>query len=132
MAWKKQEDAYFADTFDRDALMCSIDCAIDANKAVPKSISIDSSGLSFTMPNVRCYDTLNEVTGYVATTADNTGNWTLSSCDTAGVSIVDTVSDKLQDLQAQINVLKKNLEKPKVTDGLRSALKTLQYKREVE
>ena len=47
-------------------------------------------------------------------------------------SRVDTVSDKLQDLQAQINALKKNLEKPKVTDGLRSALKTLQYKREVE
>lgn len=132
MAWKKQGDAYFADTFDRDALMCSMDCSIEADKAVSKSIPINSNGeLSFTVNNISCYDTLNELTGCVTAATGNSGSWTIS-CDNAAVSKVDIVSDKLQDLQAQINALKENLEKPKVADGLRSALKTLQYKREVE
>lgn len=131
MAWKKQGDAYFADTFDRDALMCSMDCAIEDDNAVLKSIKLGPSEFSFTVNNASYCDALNELTGYATTTAGNTGNWTVS-CNNAVVSTVDTVSDKLKDLQAQINALKKNLEKPKVTDGLRLALKTLQYKREVE
>lgn len=131
MAWKKQGDAYFADTFDRDALMCSMDCSIEADKAVSKGIKLTPGELSFTVNNASFCDTLNELTGYATTTAGNTGSWTISS-DNITVSGVDTVSDKLKDLQAQINALKKNLEKPKVTDGLRLALKTLHYKREVE
>ena len=132
MAWKKQGDAYFADTFDRDTMLCSMDCSIEADKAVSKGIPINSSGeLSFTVNNVSCCNTLNELTGYTTATAGNIDNWTIS-CDNVMVNGVDTVRDKLEDLQAQINALKKNLEKPKVTNGLRSALKTLQYKREVE
>lgn len=124
MAWKKQGDAYFADTFDRDALMCSMDAAF---------------------PN--CYDSvgISSVCGATSGSIGSIGEWTVAKgvnshsegdiCyvnNVATMSEIDTVSDKLKDLQAQINALKKNLEKPKVTDGLRSALKTLQYKREVE
>ena len=116
MAWKRQGDAYFADTFDRDALMCSMDA---------------------TFPNCNdllCDTTCDSISG--TTVAKGLNSYAETDIcyvnNFATISEVDTVSDKLKGLQAQINALKKNLEKPKVTNGLRSALKTLQYKREVE
>lgn len=108
MAWKKQGDAYFADTFDRDALMCSYDSLCGTTRGSISGITV-AKGVNSHAEGDICY------VNNFATTSE-----------------VDTVSDKLKELQAQINVLKQNLEKPKAADGLRLALKTLQYKREVE
>lgn len=126
-SWKKTNEAYFGDSFNR-------------------SISLGPDGVSFTVNNCNINtDTLATVSGYC-------DNYTVASADCAltsdcadfaiakdvqgisGISIssVDTLSDRLNELSAQIDDLKQNFVPKKGANKLRQALYTLQYKREVE
>lgn len=109
MSWKKTNEAWFGDTFDR-------------------------SGVSAMAYNC----------------ADNTAyTYTTATCDSApaskGISKlcingdtyeikadVSSITNRVNELQAQIDDLRKNYVPKTVRDDLRSALKTLRYKREVE
>ena len=85
MAWKKQGDAYFADTFDRDALMCSYDslCGITRGSisgiTVAKGVNSHAEGVNSHAEGDICY------VNNFATTSE-----------------VDTVSDKLKELQRKL------------------------------
>ena len=128
MAWKKEYDAYFADTFDRDSTLCyaaETAYAADANK---KLYDLGSGTLSFTMPNVNVN---NDVLACMTEWNNNAKGVTTASIGFA-VDGVDQVSSKIEDLQAQIDSLKKNLVLNRSCRKLRPALATLKYKREVE
>lgn len=122
--WKRANEAYFGDTFDRDVTLCNAaiayDTASDSDCTAIKAINWnDNNTATFTCNDV----VINKET------SDS-----LYNCVKAYAikSDVETVSDRLYELQAQINDLKKNLEMKKENSELRSALKTLHYKREVE
>lgn len=116
MSWKKTNEAWFGDTFDRSgvsamAYNCSVDSAINAD---------------------------NTVYTYAATTCDSAPvSKSISKIclngDTFEIKAdVSSITNKVDELQAQIDDLKKNYVPKTVRDDLRSALKTLHYKREVE
>lgn len=118
-------EAWFGDSFDR----------------------LGPGELSFTVNNcaVNVY-ALKELTGYCDSgiytmTADcakglNSTAYALASCenskDIVSINAVDTLSDRLDVVVAQVDALKQNFVPKKGTCELRSALKTLKYKREVE
>ena len=123
----KTGEAWFGDSFDR-------------------SISLGPGELNFIANNCNLNtDTLTELTGYC-------NNYTVTGADLAiasdctgyaitkgiqdnyniSISSVDTLSDRLNELSARIDDLKQNFVPKKGANKLRSALKTLQYKREVE
>lgn len=126
-SWKKTNEAYFGDSFDR-------------------SITLGPGTISFAVNNCNMNtDTLAKVSGYCdnytvasadcALTSD-TADFTIAKGvkDISGISIssVDTLSDRLNELNARIDDLKQNFVPKKGANKLRSALYTLQYKREVE
>lgn len=115
-AWKKQDDTYFADTFDRDSA-CAYNCAI-TDAAMAKGIILSSSdNATFTCANTSWNEAaLAKISGEITN-------------DYAVKSDVSSIQSQLKKLQEQIDKLK---ERPMVTSDLRSALKTLHYKREVE
>lgn len=123
----KTGEAWFGDSFDR-------------------GISLGPGELSFTVNNCNINtDTLAELTGYcnnyTAASADcsitsNCTGYAVAKgveCDNSiCISSVDTLSDRLDVLRARIDDLEQNFVPKKGINKLRSALKTLQYKREVE
>lgn len=119
--WKKTNEVWFGDSFNRDSVLCSADIAydtaLDSDCTGIKAISWDSNSATLTCNNIAVNQGILDSIGYntYATKTD-----------------IDTVSDRFTDLQAQINDLKKKLETKKECSKLRSALKTLHYKREVE
>lgn len=121
--WKKANEAYFGDTFNRDMMLCSAeiayDTALDSDYTAVKAINWnDSNSATLTCNEVVVnQDILDGICGstYAITTAN-----------------VDTMRDRFDELQVQIDELKKKLETKKENSGLRLALKTLHYKREVE
>lgn len=122
MAWKKEDGAYFADTFDRDLVSCY---AADTNK---KLFDLGPGTLSFTVNNASINDdALACAIGW---------NSHAEGATTASIGFaadgIDQVSSKIEDLQAQIDNLKKNLASNESCRKLRPALATLKYKREVE
>ena len=121
-------EAWFGDSFDR-------------------SIALGPGELSFTVNNCAVNaDALKELTGYndsgiYTITADcakglDSTAYALASCDNingiAGISAVDSLTDRLDAVVAQVDALKQNFVPKKGAYELRSALKTLRYKREVE
>lgn len=123
----KTGEAWFGDSFDR-------------------SISLGPGELSFTANNCSINtDALSALTGYcdkytVASAdcsigTDCTGYAIAKGiqCDNSiSINAVDTLSDRLNELSARIDDLKQNFMPKKGANKLRSALKTLQYTREVE
>ena len=118
--WKKTNEAYFGDSFNRDSVLACCDAnslnyglaskGISWNDCISTAVSCNNAAITKSTPD--------ELYGY---------------CDTLAINAsIDTVSDRFYDLQAQINDLKKKLETKKECSELRSALKTLHYKREVE
>lgn len=110
--WKKTNEAYFADSFNRDG---SIAAYATATTAHADGLASVAKGL--TLPN--CNDI-----GLNSCKVDSglTYNYAVKS-------EVNTIQQKLEKLQEQIDSLKK---RQTITSELRSALKTLHYKREIE
>ena len=119
--WKKENEAWFGDTFDRPS---TIACYTAEGKHLfngrVSACDLSYSPDSYTEASITC-DLANAADGIGYTVAKN-----------ASINQVESLSDKIRDIQAQINDLKKNLETKKECSELRSALKTLHYKREVE
>lgn len=107
--WKKTNEAWFGDTFNRDSTLCS------AENIHATDDGIAAKAINWNYDGQYGINTLNELCNYAATVND-----------------VETVSNKFDKLQMQIDDLKKKLETRKEYSELRSALKTLHYKREVE
>ena len=124
MAYKKTNEAYFGDSFNRLLAMnyCTADSVstIDGLTKIGNGLVIDSDNCI----TLSC----NNATGDAATLKGISGE--ISVCDSC-VSTVDTMGDKLKALQAQIDDLKQNFVPKKGADKLRSALATLRYNREV-
>ena len=116
--WQKTGTAWFGDTFNRDMTLCNAeiayDTALDSNCTSVKAINWNGS--DSTTATLTCnaatidQDVLNSICGWNSY----------------------AMKDNLYELQEQINNLKKKLETKKENSELRSALKTLHYKREVE
>ena len=123
-AWEKTNEAWFGDTFDRGATLRYTTEDGNIYDMLVKNLTMSSSPIIDK-------DSYGEVTFTcdLANTADSTGYTVAKS---ASINQVDSLSDKIRDIQAQINDLKKNLETRKECSELRLALKTLHYKREVE
>ena len=122
-AWQKTNEAWFGDTFDRDATLCSYtvdgvklnstDKAMACNAYIPMDAITYASG-STSHAESACTATM--------------GITMQSHIDTLEAKF-EPITESLKQLQAQIDALKKRLM---VNTELRSALKTLHYKREVE
>lgn len=125
--WKKANEAWFGDTFNRDTTLCSytidgVDLSSDSNFAtcsayIPMGEMTYASGSNSQAESA--YTVAKGVPGI---------NLVKSSVDDLEIKF-ESITDKLKQLQTQIDSLKK---RPMVTSELRSALKTLHYKREVE
>lgn len=128
MPYKKTNEAWFGDSFNRDNTMCTYTIA---NNDL-QSISAALDGLTGTANNFTitadCAKGID--TSAIATVKSNDS--ALEWKDTVSISLVDLLSDKLENLQAQIDNLKKTIEKRGVGLSIRPALKTLKYQREVE
>lgn len=123
---KKTNEAWFGDSFDRGTLKAYIpatgELCFSANNC-----SINS-------------DTLSELIGYVTaadcaigsdSTAYTVAKGGNSHAEGITISAVDSLSDQLDAIKARLSVLEENISIKKKSD-IRSDLKTLNYKREVE
>lgn len=116
MPFKKTNEAYFGDSFNRDSVLCY---AAEAKGVDSASISCNTATIN--------YDTLASIAGCCDLTA---------KADTAvlGVSYIDdkVSMDSFNDLVARVIALESNTVPKKGADELRCALKTLNYVREVQ
>ena len=139
--WKKTNEAYFGDSFNRpstiacyaangdhlfdgkistcdlsyspDSLItANIDCSLDSYGAVAKGVSSHAEGVSSVAYGKTDYEPMKLCVDSMALKTD-----------------LSSVSSKLNELQAQIDDLKR---KKTATSELRRALHTLNYKSEVE
>lgn len=123
--WKKANEAYFGDRFNRDSTVCCTTADENNYDTLVKSLSMSS-------PQIIDKDLHGEVTFAcnLANTADIGIGYAIA--ENASINQVESLSDKIRGIQAQIDDLKKKLETKKENLELRSALKTLNYTREVE
>lgn len=121
--WEKTNEAWFGDTFDRPS---TIACYTAEGKHLfngrVSACDLSYSPDSYTEASITC-DLANAAN-------DDSIGYTVAK--RASISQVDSLSDKIRNIQAQVNDLKKKLETKKEYSELRLALKTLHYKREVE
>lgn len=118
MSWKKTNEAWFGDTFDRSgvsamAYNCSADSAIGADN------------LAYTYTTATCDSAPAPVSKGISKICLNGDTYEIKAD-------VTSITNRVDELQAQIDDLRKNYVPKTVRDDLRSALKTLRYKREVE
>ena len=111
------EEVWLGDSFERNNTIATAYCSYD------NALACDSTAL--TASSV----TKGTVDGVINKIALNGKNYTIGVDTFELESTVSTLTDRLSQLEAQINTLKKHQT---VTSELRLALKTLQYKREVE
>lgn len=116
MSWKKTNEAWFGDTFDRSgvsamAYNCSADSAISADNTV------------YTYGTATCDSAL--ASKGISKLCINGDTYEIKAD-------VSSITNRVNELQEQIDDLKKNYVSKTARDDLRSALKTLHYKREVE
>lgn len=124
----KTGEAWFGDSFDRSISLGPGELSITANNC-----SINTDALSaltgycdkYTVASADCSIATN-CTGYAVAKGIQVDD------NISIISSVDTLSNKLNELSARIDDLKQNFVPKKGANKLRSALKTLQYKREVE
>lgn len=121
------EVEFGGDSFNRSTLTCSYDTA--------SAISAEPASLSFTVKNCDWNsDALEVLSGVTYSKADKCSNdfvcnGTIKASDYCIGGSVDSLTNKLREMQEQIDELKSNYC---ATNKLCSALKTLQYKNEVE
>lgn len=124
---KKTNEAWFADTFNRPSTIACY--AVDGTKLFDGAIS--TRDLSY---GVDCA-TEADITCSVSASANNEYALAKGATNyTPSVEFIvrDEMSNAISSLQAQIDDLRQRLETKTASDELRSALKTLHYKREVE
>ena len=103
------EEVWAGDSFNRDATICAYDVATNTMSdavVTAKGLARANTGNLYCSSNIKDADV------------------TIDRCD--------SLSMELKKIQAQINDFKQNFVPKKDAHSLRSALKTLQYKREVE
>lgn len=128
--WKKTNEAYFGDTFNRDATLCYATEDGSSYDAAIKATNWKDNNITFTCANATTDGVaFKALCDNIASTADGIS---YAIGEKASTNQIESLSDKIRDIQAQINDLKKNLETKKENSELRSALKTLHYKREIE
>ena len=117
MPFKKTNEAYFGDSFNRDSVLCY--ATADAKASDSASFSCKNATINL--------DTLASITGCCDLTAK-------ADSGVLGISYVeDKVSmDSFNDLIARVVALESNTVPKKGADELRCALKTLNYTREVQ
>lgn len=116
MAYKKTNEAWFGDSFNRDSINC---CYTAAIAPMQGELSLDGVTSSVTYANVNNYiDDGSLNCGGVVKAADFTISGT-----------VDSFKDEIDKIRARLGNLEKGYNN---TNRLRSALKTLSYTREVE
>lgn len=119
--WKKANEAYFGDSFNRDSTVCSYAIADNDLKSITGTVDLAYDGLSNT--------------AYGLASANNVDLYcsgTVKANDYAIELVTDSLTTELKKIQMDIDELKKNMVPKKGVNELRSALKTLHYKREVE
>ena len=123
---KKTNEAWFGDTFNRGTV----------NAYVPATGELCFSANNCTINA----DTLNELTGYITTadcaigkdsTAYTIAKGCASHAEGIAISAVDTLSDQLDGIKVRLGALEEAITTKK-KNNVRSGLKTLNYRREVE
>lgn len=128
MPYKKTNEAWFGDGFNRSPLSGELSFTVDncyINSAALEGLTGTANNFTITAD---CAKGIDASTIAIAKSNDSALEWK----DTVSISSVDLLSDKLENLQAQIDNLKKTIEKSGVGLSIRPALKTLKYQREVE
>ena len=123
MAWKKANEAYFGDSFNRDSITCSY--AIAGSNELT---SLDGYVNAITT----CDTGITCVKGDNTTSGDLYCSGVVKANNYAIVGVTDSLSTELKNLQKQINELKENLTTKTGAHKLRSALATLKYEREIK
>lgn len=123
MAYKKTNEAWFGDSFNRDANLCSYTVTSDDLQSI-----IGSVDASITPNDYMAYGVADKIS---ATSSNLSCKETVTANDYAIASVTDSLSTELKKIQAQIDDLKQNYVPKKGADKLRSALATLRYNREV-
>lgn len=126
-SWKKTNEAWFGDTFDRDATLCSY--TIDGVNS-SSNCAITACNTDLSMRGLTCASgsSSHADSAYTVVKSVDGINSVKLCVDDLEIKF-ESITDKLKQLQAQMDAVKK---RPIVTSELRSALKTLHYKREVE
>lgn len=124
MSYRKTNEAWFGDTFNRDPVYCYATADVAENSVNDTSYVIkglNNNSATFTCNNVAVNDSLlNELTGRIAAT------------DKISITATkDELEDSLSKISARIDALEQTILTKKSSSDLRSALKTLNYKREI-
>lgn len=134
MPYKKTNEAWFGDSFNRGPATLSFNTS-DGNTytCAVNNMSIESDydgvySLSADIaarPDTACFTVAKGVNSHAEGAKSS-----VYGCASVSAE-VDTLSSRLQDMQAQIDGLKEQLKKTGTTSKLRSTLKTLTYVREI-
>lgn len=120
MTYKKTNEAYFGDSFNRPyTVACYSANGDEVIKGYVKDCDLSLSADSAT--EVNC--TFDLATG-LSSTAYGTANYTVEG-------VTDSFATEIKKIEAQVNDLKQNFVPKKGANKLRSALKTLNYTREI-
>lgn len=119
-------EAWFGDSFDRNIALGPGELSFIANNCnmdALTSLAGYNGGSTYAI-TADCANGLDS-TGYALAKGS-------SNEDIVSIKAVDTLSDRLNTVVAQVDALKQNFVPKKGVYELRSALKTLKYKREIE
>ena len=123
MTWKKANEAYFGDSFNRDSTTCSYAVA-GSNELTALSGYVDAIT---TNANKIAYAKADK-----ATSGDLYCSGVVKASDFAIECATDSLSTALKKMQTQIDELQQNLTMKTGAHKLRSALATLKYEREIK
>jgi hypothetical protein len=123
MTWKKANEAYFGDSFNRDSTTCSYAIA-GSNELTSLNGYVDMI--------TTCADNIAYGKADKATSGDLYCSGVVKASDFAIECATDSLSTALKKMQAQIDELKLNMVPKTGTHKLRSALATLKYEREIK
>lgn len=124
MTWKKANEVYFGDSFNRDSTTCSYAIA-GSNELTSLNGYVDMI--------TTCADNIAYGKADKATSGDLYCSEVIKASDFAAIgSATDSLSAALKKMQAQIDELKLNMVPKTGAHKLRSALATLKYEREIK
>ena len=113
MAYKKTNEAWFGDSFNRDSTVCSYAIANNDLKSINSVVDLTYDGsASIGSGDLYC-------------------SGVVKASDYAIEGVTDSFATEIKRIAAQINDLQQNFVPKKGANKLRLALKTLNYKREI-
>lgn len=122
MPYKKTNEAWFGDTFDRDSIQAY---TVASSADVADSIAYAIKGLNNNSATLTC----NGITINDGLLDELSGGAVTSKISIAVTK--DELEDKISEIKARIDALEQTISTKKSSSDLRSALKTLNYKREI-